>query len=273
VTLSVVDSQGTEDNGVMITVIGHLSTKRDPSPRKFIQTFILAVQKEPRGFYIRNDIFRFLKQDAFDLPTAGRFLSINMADRSKGQEKLPASVEPTPQPEKIEVIQPVVQVPQSQATPAPQPAPKEVESPKEVPVAQPKQEVEQKPVPEKKELVQEKAAEKPAQPAPEKKEDKKEEKTEQPVEKKPQAEKKPKQQKPKEEKPKKQEEKKPEKEKAPEKPSVPSWANVIVSGPGVNPPPQVVLQMQKEKEEEKKQEKKEKKPKDDQGTVLYDCIN
>lgn len=58
-----VDSQASFDN-ILVSVIGEISNKSEPS-RKFIQTFVLAEQ--PNGYYVLNDIFRYLVEDEEDL--------------------------------------------------------------------------------------------------------------------------------------------------------------------------------------------------------------
>ncbi|KAJ3996421.1 hypothetical protein F5050DRAFT_1759159 [Lentinula boryana] len=62
-----VDAQSSADGGIIIQVIGEMSNNSDPW-RKFVQTFFLAEQ--PNGYFVLNDIFRFLKEDAVegDLP-------------------------------------------------------------------------------------------------------------------------------------------------------------------------------------------------------------
>ncbi|CAL5872250.1 uncharacterized protein PFLUO_LOCUS6511 [Penicillium psychrofluorescens] len=54
-----VDSQASFDN-ILVSVIGEISNKSEPS-RKFAQTFVLAEQ--PNGYYVLNDIFRYLVED------------------------------------------------------------------------------------------------------------------------------------------------------------------------------------------------------------------
>ncbi|KAF9948860.1 hypothetical protein BGZ72_009243, partial [Mortierella alpina] len=56
-----VDSQSSLNGGIMIQVLGEMSNRGGPS-QKFVQTFFLAEQ--PRGYYVLNDIFRYLKDDA-----------------------------------------------------------------------------------------------------------------------------------------------------------------------------------------------------------------
>jgi hypothetical protein len=55
-----VDSQSSMSGGVIVQVLGELSNNGD-SCQKFCQTFFLAEQ--PEGYYVLNDMFRFLKED------------------------------------------------------------------------------------------------------------------------------------------------------------------------------------------------------------------
>ncbi|KAG0002394.1 hypothetical protein BGZ79_003075 [Entomortierella chlamydospora] len=61
VLVSNVDSQSSMNGGIMIQVLGYMSNKGGPS-QKFAQTFFLAQQ--PKGYYVLNDIFRYLKEDS-----------------------------------------------------------------------------------------------------------------------------------------------------------------------------------------------------------------
>ncbi|KAJ1551625.1 hypothetical protein HK096_006458 [Nowakowskiella sp. JEL0078] len=60
VLVSNVDSQTSLSGGIIVQVLGELSNHGLPC-HKFAQTFFLAEQ--PNGYYVRNDIFRFLKED------------------------------------------------------------------------------------------------------------------------------------------------------------------------------------------------------------------
>ncbi|EEP77049.1 predicted protein [Uncinocarpus reesii 1704] len=60
-----VDSQATFDS-ILVSVIGELSNKSEP-PRKFVQTFVLAEQRN--GYYVLNDIIRFLVDDDEEIIT------------------------------------------------------------------------------------------------------------------------------------------------------------------------------------------------------------
>jgi len=58
-----VDAQSSADGGIIIQVIGEMSNHSGPW-RKFVQTFFLAEQ--PNGYFVLNDIFRFLKEDSVE---------------------------------------------------------------------------------------------------------------------------------------------------------------------------------------------------------------
>ncbi|KAF8518358.1 hypothetical protein BU17DRAFT_19849, partial [Hysterangium stoloniferum] len=58
-----VDAQSSANGGIIIQVIGEMSNKGEPW-RKFAQTFFLAEQ--PNGYFVLNDIFRFLKEESVD---------------------------------------------------------------------------------------------------------------------------------------------------------------------------------------------------------------
>lgn len=58
--VSSVDSMPSANNGVIVQVLGEMSNQGTEA-RKFAQTFFLAEQ--PNGYYVLNDIFRFLRED------------------------------------------------------------------------------------------------------------------------------------------------------------------------------------------------------------------
>lgn len=60
VYVSNVDSQSSASGGIIIQVLGEMSNKSGPW-RKFAQTFFLAEQ--PQGYFVLNDIFRYLKDE------------------------------------------------------------------------------------------------------------------------------------------------------------------------------------------------------------------
>ena len=58
--LSSVDSLASLNGGIVIQVLGELSNHNAPS-QKFAQTFFLAEQ--PAGYFVLNDIFRYIKEE------------------------------------------------------------------------------------------------------------------------------------------------------------------------------------------------------------------
>ena len=60
VFVSNVDTQSSASGGILVQVLGELSNN-GAAWRKFAQTFFLAEQ--PNGYYVLNDIFRYLKDD------------------------------------------------------------------------------------------------------------------------------------------------------------------------------------------------------------------
>jgi Nuclear transport factor 2 (NTF2) domain/RNA recognition motif. (a.k.a. RRM, RBD, or RNP domain) len=56
-----VDAQSSANGGIIIQVIGEMSNRGEPW-RRFVQTFFLAEQ--PNGYFVLNDIFRFLKEES-----------------------------------------------------------------------------------------------------------------------------------------------------------------------------------------------------------------
>ena len=67
VFVSTVDSQSSAENGIVVQVVGELSNKGGPW-RKFAQTFFLAEQ--PNGYFVSNDIFRYIKEESDDEDSA-----------------------------------------------------------------------------------------------------------------------------------------------------------------------------------------------------------
>lgn len=61
VMVSNIDCQRTLADGVLVQVIGEMANEGEPS-QKFVQTILLAPQNN--GYYVLNDIMRFLKEDA-----------------------------------------------------------------------------------------------------------------------------------------------------------------------------------------------------------------
>jgi hypothetical protein len=61
VLISSVDTQTSLNGGVIVQVLGELAVRGGSPSQKFVQTFFLAEQ--PNGYYVLNDIFRYLKED------------------------------------------------------------------------------------------------------------------------------------------------------------------------------------------------------------------
>lgn len=122
-----VDSQASFDN-ILVSVIGEMSNKSEPS-RKFSQTFVLAEQ--PSGYYVLNDIFRYLADEEEVVEEEAAVEPI--IEAPKVDEPAPASeAQVTDEPaaaqvdEKLEqevngkLEEPQETVPQTNGTPAPE---------------------------------------------------------------------------------------------------------------------------------------------------------
>jgi hypothetical protein len=129
VFVSNVDSQASASGGVVVQVLGELSNNNDAC-HKFCQTFFLAEQ--PEGYYVLNDIFRFLKEE-LELADGEK----TTGDRSAPpvfnfQEPKPVTAAPaapatTVKKEKVVVQEkpkPVIQKAVPNGTVAPNPVPK-----------------------------------------------------------------------------------------------------------------------------------------------------
>jgi hypothetical protein len=83
-----VDAQSSANGGIILQVIGEMSNRGEPW-RKFVQTFFLAEQ--PNGYFVLNDIFRFLKEEAPE----GDETSESEAEAVSAEEPTPAPAVPT----------------------------------------------------------------------------------------------------------------------------------------------------------------------------------
>ncbi|KAL5495962.1 hypothetical protein ACEPAH_3194 [Sanghuangporus vaninii] len=108
-----VDAQASANNGIIIQVIGEMSNRDDPW-RKFVQTFFLAEQ--PNGYYVLNDIFRFLKEETIEDDEIG------MAGESQPEPAPAAPIHVEPEPPVTNISVPAVPAP-APPPPAPEPAP------------------------------------------------------------------------------------------------------------------------------------------------------
>ncbi|EON63153.1 hypothetical protein W97_02380 [Coniosporium apollinis CBS 100218] len=87
-----VDSQGS-DSSIVIQVIGEMSNKSQPR-RKFVQTFVLAEQTN--GYFVLNDIFRYLKEDEEELVEGEETQPEQPAATADIEEPAPPAEDPTP---------------------------------------------------------------------------------------------------------------------------------------------------------------------------------
>lgn len=94
VRVSNVDAQATFDN-IVIQVIGETSNKAG-EPRKFVQTFVLAQQ--PSGYFVLNDIFRFIDEDDEEEATAEQAVPAETAEHAAEPVTVVPAVEPVAVP-------------------------------------------------------------------------------------------------------------------------------------------------------------------------------
>ncbi|KDR80031.1 hypothetical protein GALMADRAFT_208255 [Galerina marginata CBS 339.88] len=154
-----VDAQSSANGGIIIQVIGEMSNHGE-TWRKFVQTFFLAEQ--PNGYFVLNDIFRFLKEEAVEsddvsetdvaseAATPATLVEPVMSSqpiivpepayeppREPTPPPAPAVVEPTPPAPPVPVDEaPTTDVAEPVITQTPTPAPEEQQSPAAAP-AQP----------------------------------------------------------------------------------------------------------------------------------------
>ncbi|KAJ2919801.1 hypothetical protein MD484_g553, partial [Candolleomyces efflorescens] len=105
-----VDAQSSANGGIVIQVIGEMSNRNEPW-RKFVQTFFLAEQ--PNGYFVLNDIFRFLKEETVEGDEVEEEQDAETA-APVAPEQAPAPAAPAPEP---------VYEPPREPTPPPAPAP------------------------------------------------------------------------------------------------------------------------------------------------------
>ena len=115
-----VDAQSSANGGIIIQVIGEMSNRSEPW-RKFVQTFFLAEQ--PNGYFVLNDIFRFLKEE-------------NSENHSESDECEPEQatteaeqVSASPQQQAAPPLSPVLSQPVPLAADIPAPEPVQTASP------------------------------------------------------------------------------------------------------------------------------------------------
>ena len=132
-----VDAQSSANGGIIIQVIGEMSNRGEPW-RKFVQTFFLAEQ--PNGYFVLNDIFRFLKEETVESDESEPEQSTTETEQASASSLLEADSHPSPEPPQS--IFPTVDIqapePVQTASPTPSAAPVEEAAPApESPVAEP----------------------------------------------------------------------------------------------------------------------------------------
>eukprot|EP00237_Pycnococcus_provasolii_P011266 CAMPEP_0198712684 /NCGR_PEP_ID=MMETSP1471-20131121/4407_1 /TAXON_ID=41880 /ORGANISM="Pycnococcus provasolii, Strain RCC733" /LENGTH=465 /DNA_ID=CAMNT_0044472675 /DNA_START=123 /DNA_END=1520 /DNA_ORIENTATION=+ len=94
--ISSVDSQYSHEGGVIVQVVGGL-TMKDGTKRKFVQTFFLAEMVAPtKGYYVHNDIFRYLPTSEGVVPAAPVYAAPSPAPTPAAEAAAPAAVVPPP---------------------------------------------------------------------------------------------------------------------------------------------------------------------------------
>ncbi|TXT15702.1 hypothetical protein VHUM_00205 [Vanrija humicola] len=136
VYINSIDSQSSAGGGILIQVLGEMSNANKPW-RKFAQTFFLAEQ--PNGYFVLNDIFRYLKEDTDEEePEVEEAPVVSAAPAAKAEaaqekqaEAVPVAAEvEKPKQEVVEEVaapayeEPVVEA-AKEAEPEPTPAPVE----------------------------------------------------------------------------------------------------------------------------------------------------
>ncbi|KAJ3316136.1 hypothetical protein HDU93_004588, partial [Gonapodya sp. JEL0774] len=150
VLVSNVDSQASINGGILVQVLGELSNRGRPS-QKFAQTFFLAEQ--PSGYFVLNDIFRFLKEDidtadqedlsayeGADVHLGGPDGAVSsLVEDTYAEQQVPSEPEPAPvQSVPVPEYQAPVQAAHPSRGPSPSrrgPSPAPATSPSPVPVA------------------------------------------------------------------------------------------------------------------------------------------
>ncbi|KAG0198509.1 hypothetical protein BGX28_008044 [Mortierella sp. GBA30] len=115
VLLRNLDCQSSLNGGIVIQVLGEMSNRGGPA-QKFVQTFFLAEQ--PKGFYVLNDIFRYLKDDTEEdyeeatteesVPENSTEQPAHLAETKTEAAAAPVEQAPVPEPVVIEEKKPAV---------------------------------------------------------------------------------------------------------------------------------------------------------------------
>ncbi|KAF8889645.1 hypothetical protein BD779DRAFT_1671759 [Infundibulicybe gibba] len=90
-----VDAQSSANGGIIIQVIGEMSNHGE-AWRKFVQTFFLAEQ--PNGYFVLNDIFRFLKEETVEGDDASDTAEAEATAAAPVVQEPPTTSAPAPVP-------------------------------------------------------------------------------------------------------------------------------------------------------------------------------
>ncbi|KAH6918047.1 hypothetical protein BKA70DRAFT_1246057 [Coprinopsis sp. MPI-PUGE-AT-0042] len=128
-----VDAQSSANGGIIIQVIGEMSNRSEPW-RKFVQTFFLAEQ--PNGYFVLNDIFRFLKEESVEGDEYSEAGEATEAAPVTLAQEVPAP-EPTYEAPREPTPPPAPASPEPVAAPAVPEPPKETVEPTPAPAPEP----------------------------------------------------------------------------------------------------------------------------------------
>ncbi|KAJ2658149.1 hypothetical protein IWW48_004170 [Coemansia sp. RSA 1200] len=98
VAVSNVDTLPAIGDGILIQVLGKISFS-EQAPRVFCQTFLLAEQ--PGGYYLHNNILRYLKEEEDELDGANA--AVVAAENDAASSEVPVEAAAAPAPEAIKV--------------------------------------------------------------------------------------------------------------------------------------------------------------------------
>ncbi|KZT04464.1 uncharacterized protein LAESUDRAFT_727935 [Laetiporus sulphureus 93-53] len=126
-----VDAQSSANGGIIIQVIGEMSNHGDPW-RKFVQTFFLAEQ--PNGYFVLNDIFRFLKEETVESDEASETEAAPAQPSAQEHSPVLTPVTAVPAPPTPALPPPVEHKPEPPAALTPPPPAKPAEEPPASPV-------------------------------------------------------------------------------------------------------------------------------------------
>lgn len=91
VRVSNVDSQATDNEMIVVQVIGETSNKTSEL-KKFVQTFVLA--RQPGGYYVQNDIFRYIIDELEEVAAAAETTAVEEATAPVVDEVVESVEEP-----------------------------------------------------------------------------------------------------------------------------------------------------------------------------------